>query len=92
MLTISGLRDAILKLLSLDFPIQSFTFVLWSTRMVTAQDAASNLWQVLHWPFVPILTRLGLAVAIGFFIGLEHEHSGKNGVRTFALTSLLGVI
>jgi uncharacterized membrane protein (DUF4010 family) len=60
--------------------------------MGTAQDAALNLWQVSHWPFVPILTRLGLAVAIGLFIGLEREHSGKNGVRTFALTALLGCL
>jgi MgtC family len=60
--------------------------------MGTAQDTASNLWQVSHWPFVPILTRLGLAVAIGLFIGLEREHSGKNGVRTFALTALLGCL
>ena len=36
------------------------------------------------------MTRLGLAVAIGVFVGLEREHSGKAGVRTFALTSLLG--
>jgi uncharacterized membrane protein (DUF4010 family) len=45
---------------------------------------------ISHWAFVPVLTRLGLAVAIGLFIGLEREHSGKNGVRTFALAALLG--
>ena len=60
--------------------------------MGTPEEAASNLWQISHWPFVPILTRLGLAVAIGLFIGLEREHSGKNGVRTFALTALLGCL
>ena len=58
--------------------------------MGAPEDVASSLWQVSHWPFVPVLTRLGLAVAIGLFIGLEREHHGKNGVRTFALTALLG--
>jgi hypothetical protein len=56
--------------------------------MGTPADAVSSLWYVSHWPFVPVLTRLGLAVAIGLFIGLEREHRGKNGVRTFALTAL----
>ena len=60
--------------------------------MGTSEDAASSLWYVSHWPFVPVLTRLGLAVAIGLFIGLEREHRGKNGVRTFALTALLGCL
>jgi uncharacterized membrane protein (DUF4010 family) len=49
-----------------------------------------DLQNVVHWPFLPALARLGLAVAIGLFIGLEREHSGKAGVRTFALASLLG--
>lgn len=53
-------------------------------------DFSSELQQVTHWPFLPVLTRLALAVAIGVFVGLEREHSGKAGVRTFALTSLLG--
>jgi uncharacterized membrane protein (DUF4010 family) len=60
--------------------------------MGAPEDVASSLWQVSHWPFVPVLTRLGLAVAIGLFIGLEREHHGKNGVRTFALTALLGCL
>lgn len=41
-----------------------------------------------RWPFLPVLTRLGLAVALGIFIGLEREHSQKTGVRTFSLTAL----
>ncbi|HEU5078789.1 MAG TPA: MgtC/SapB family protein [Opitutaceae bacterium] len=41
-----------------------------------------------HWPFIPVLTRMGLAVALGIFIGLEREHSQKTGVRTFSLTGL----
>jgi hypothetical protein len=53
-------------------------------------DFSPELQDVTHWPFLPALTRLGLAVAIGVFVGLEREHSGKAGVRTFALTSLLG--
>ena len=60
--------------------------------MGTSEDAASSLWHVSHWPFVPVLTRLGLAAAIGLFIGLEREHRGKNGVRIFALTALLGCL
>lgn len=42
-----------------------------------------------HWPFVPVLTRLGMAVAMGIFIGLEREHSQKTGVRTFSLAALV---
>jgi len=34
--------------------------------------------------------KMALAVAAGTFVGLEREHRGKAGVRTFALTSLLG--
>ncbi|MBE7539131.1 MAG: MgtC/SapB family protein [Opitutaceae bacterium] len=44
----------------------------------------------LQWPFLTVLSRLGMAVAMGLFIGLEREHSQKRGVRTFALTGLLG--
>jgi uncharacterized membrane protein (DUF4010 family) len=53
-------------------------------------DFSSEFQQGTQWPYLPALTRLALAVAIGVFIGLEREHSGKAGVRTFALTSLLG--
>src|ERR1700732_1234414 len=45
-------------------------------------DLSPDIQQVAHWPFLPALSRLGLAVAIGLFIGLEREHSGKAGVRT----------
>jgi uncharacterized membrane protein (DUF4010 family) len=47
---------------------------------------------VTPWPFVPVLIRIGLAVAMGIFVGLEREHSQKTGVRTFALASLLGCL
>jgi uncharacterized membrane protein (DUF4010 family) len=53
-------------------------------------DFSPELQEAIHWPFLPALMRIGLAVAIGVFVGLEREHSGKAGVRTFALTSLLG--
>lgn len=42
------------------------------------------------WPFAETLMKMVLAVAAGTFVGLEREHRGKAGVRTFALTSLLG--
>ncbi len=42
------------------------------------------------WSFVAVLSRLGLAVAVGLFVGLERELSGKVGSRTFALAALLG--
>jgi uncharacterized membrane protein YhiD involved in acid resistance len=52
----------------------------------------SGIDDIVHWPFVPVLTRMGLAVAIGLFVGLEREHSGKAGVRTFALVAVLGCL
>lgn len=49
----------------------------------------SESWEhFAHWPFLPVLSRIGLAVALGIFIGLEREHSQKTGVRTFGLTAL----
>lgn len=48
-----------------------------------------DIWpSILHWPFALVLSRIGLAVALGVFVGLEREHSQKTGVRTFALTAL----
>ena len=45
------------------------------------------------WPYVPILARLGLALAIGLFVGLERQRRGKEaGVRTFAFASLIGCL
>ncbi|HVU18247.1 MAG TPA: MgtC/SapB family protein [Candidatus Didemnitutus sp.] len=43
---------------------------------------------VAQWPFLPVLSRMGMAIAVGIFVGLEREHSQKTGVRTFALASL----
>src|ERR1041384_1930097 len=40
---------------------------------------------------VPTLLRLGLALAIGLFVGLERERRGKEaGLRTFGFAALLG--
>lgn len=59
---------------------------------MTATEPSDLLQTVSHWPFVPVLTRLGMSAAMGIFIGLEREHSQKTGVRTFALASLLGCL
>ncbi|KAB1193962.1 DUF4010 domain-containing protein [Haloferax sp. MBLA0076] len=41
----------------------------------------------------PIVARLFIAAALGMFLGLERERSGKTaGMRTFTLTSLVGGI
>jgi uncharacterized membrane protein (DUF4010 family) len=43
------------------------------------------------WPHFPTLLRLGLALGVGLFVGLERERRGKEaGVRTFAFAALLG--
>jgi uncharacterized membrane protein (DUF4010 family) len=52
-----------------------------------------NLQAVQHWPYLPILMRIALAVALGLVIGMERERRGKEaGMRTFAFTSLLGCL
>lgn len=62
-----------------------------SWRMPT-QDSQDLLRTVTHWPFVVVLTRMGMAMAVGVLVGLEREHSQKTGARTFALISLLGCL
>jgi hypothetical protein len=47
---------------------------------------------ISHWAFLPTLVRLALALGTGAFVGLEREHRGKAGVRTFTLTSLIGCL
>ncbi|HWE29401.1 MAG TPA: MgtC/SapB family protein, partial [Polyangia bacterium] len=45
------------------------------------------------WPYLPTLEHLGLALALGLFVGLERERRGKEaGLRTFGLASLLGAL
>jgi uncharacterized membrane protein (DUF4010 family) len=49
--------------------------------------------QTAQWPYLPILERLLLAVALGVFVGLEREWRGKEaGIRTFGFVSLLGCL
>jgi uncharacterized membrane protein (DUF4010 family) len=46
---------------------------------------------IAPWPHLPTLARLGLALAVGLFIGLERERRGKEaGLRTFGFAALLG--
>jgi hypothetical protein len=59
------------------------TGLLWIDKMST---------DFTHWPFLPTLIRLALAVGCGLFVGLEREHRGKAGVRTFGLAALLGCL
>jgi MgtC family len=47
---------------------------------------------VSHWPCLPTLIRLALAVGCGVLVGLEREHHGKAGARTFGLAALLGCL
>ncbi len=48
---------------------------------------------ITHWPYLPTLLRLALALGIGLFIGLERERRGKEaGMRTFAFVALVGAI
>jgi uncharacterized membrane protein (DUF4010 family) len=56
---------------------------------MSAADVADS---VSHWPYLPTLLRLALAVGCGVFVGLEREHHGKAGARTFGLAALLGCL
>ena len=47
---------------------------------------------VPHWAFLPTLVRLALALGTGAFVGLEREHRGKAGARTFTFASLIGCL
>ncbi|MGC4044771.1 MAG: DUF4010 domain-containing protein [Armatimonas sp.] len=54
---------------------------------------ALHLQNVQHWPYLPVLVRVTLAVALGLFVGMERERRGKEaGMRTFALASVLGCL
>jgi uncharacterized membrane protein (DUF4010 family) len=51
------------------------------------------LTQLPPWPYLPTLARIGLALAIGLFVGIERERRHKEaGLRTFAFASVLGAI
>ncbi|MEO7939120.1 MAG: DUF4010 domain-containing protein [Burkholderiaceae bacterium] len=46
-----------------------------------------------EWPYVQILVRLALSLALGLLIGLERERRGKEaGLRTFGFICLLGAM
>jgi uncharacterized membrane protein (DUF4010 family) len=48
---------------------------------------------VPEWPYVEILVRLALSLALGLLIGLERERRGKEaGLRTFGFICLLGAL
>ena len=55
-------------------------------------EPSGEIERMLSWPFAIVLTRMGMAVATGIFVGLEREHSQKTGVRTFSLVALLGCL
>lgn len=55
---------------------------------MTPLEASDIVHAAERWPFLPVLTRIGMAVALGIFVGLEREHSQKTGVRTFGLAAL----
>lgn len=47
----------------------------------------------IEWPYLQILLRLGLSLALGLLIGLERERRGKEaGLRTFGFICLLGAL
>ncbi|WP_428423316.1 MgtC/SapB family protein [Methylibium sp.] len=47
----------------------------------------------VQWPYVAVLVRLALALALGLLIGLERERRGKEaGLRTFGFISLMGAM
>ena len=49
--------------------------------------------QAVPLPYLPTLMRLGLALSLGLFIGLERERRGKEaGLRTFGFVALLGCL
>lgn len=47
--------------------------------------------QDVLWPYLPTLSRLALAAAIGLFVGIERERRRKEaGLRTFAFSAMIG--
>jgi uncharacterized membrane protein (DUF4010 family) len=54
--------------------------------------SGSSLSWPQQWPFLPVMERFGMAIAVGIFVGLERERSGKLGTRTFGLIALLSCL
>jgi uncharacterized membrane protein (DUF4010 family) len=45
------------------------------------------------WPYLPTFEKIGLALALGLFVGFERERRGKEaGLRTFGFAGLLGAL
>lgn len=58
---------------------------------VSSLIGASGPLPSAEWPYLDILTRLALALALGLLIGMERERRGKEaGLRTFGFVALLG--
>ena len=56
-------------------------------------DPAITVLPTAEWPYLQILIRLALALALGLLIGLERERRGKEaGLRTFGFICLLGAL
>jgi uncharacterized membrane protein (DUF4010 family) len=53
--------------------------------------AAADAFRAVEWPYLEMLTRFALALALGLLIGLERERRKKEaGLRTFGFVALLG--
>ncbi len=64
-----------------------------SLMMLPAAPTAEVPMPSFEWPYLHALARLALALALGFFVGLERQRRGKEaGVRTFAFAGLIGCL
>jgi uncharacterized membrane protein (DUF4010 family) len=62
--------------------------------LISALPAAPGMIHpVADWPYLEMLTRFALALALGLLIGLERERRKKEaGLRTFAFIAVLGAV
>ncbi|TWI70168.1 uncharacterized membrane protein (DUF4010 family) [Pseudoduganella lurida] len=59
----------------------------------TVPAATGAVHAVSDWPYLEMLTRFALALALGLLIGLERERRKKEaGLRTFGFIALLGAV
>jgi uncharacterized membrane protein (DUF4010 family) len=60
---------------------------------VAAFPDIDNALPYVEWPYLTILSRLALALALGLLIGMERERRGKEaGLRTFAIIAVIGAL